>query len=286
MDSNLIINAIAAAAKPRKQQDGTDYAAIASAQVRQLAETYNTGGRQIEITALQSNIIPERYARNSATLSIQDQIVLLKSRVAIVGLGGLGGGVVEILARTGVGSLVLIDGDRFEDSNLNRQFLSRMDLLGLPKALAARERVAAVNPSVDISAHKLFIDEDNIASLLSSANLVIDCLDNVTTRFLLENAARKTGIPMVSGAVAGTSGQVTVIFPQDAGLRLVYGNPEEAPPKGAETTLGTLSPAVTVIAAVECSEAVKILLGKKNTLRNRLLLLDLSDNTFETIALI
>jgi len=278
--------AIAALTKPRQRPDGTPYKALSTAAVRQLAQKQNMSIRRIEIAALKAGIVPERYTRNFNTFALTDQVALLEAHVAVIGLGGLGGGVVEMLARTGVGILTLVDGDAFDDSNLNRQFLSGMDTLGSAKALAAGKRVAAVNPAVETRVHERFMKAENAGNLLSSADLVIDCLDSVDARFMLEDAARKTGIALVSGAVAGTSGQVTVVFPGDPGLRLVYGNPGEAPDKGAETKLGTVSAAVTLIAALQCSEAIKILLGQKSTLQNRLLLMDMSDNSFETISLV
>ncbi len=102
----------------------------------------------MKLVALQNDIVPEHYARNLRFFSVEDQIALLNSQVGVVGLGGLGGAVTEILARIGFGRLVLLDGDMFEESNLNRQFLSKTDLLGSSKANAAKQRVAEVNPSI------------------------------------------------------------------------------------------------------------------------------------------
>jgi molybdopterin-synthase adenylyltransferase len=269
----------------KKRPDGSPYQSLSVKDTSQLAMLFATSGRHIEIAALEQEIIPERYARNFITFSFDDQIKLLEARVGVVGLGGLGGGVAELLARAGVGMLSLVDGDNFEDSNLNRQLFSRVDLLDNSKARAARERIGKINPSVEVHEHALFLDKKNASVLMDSWDVAVDCLDNVPTRFILENETKTSGIPLVTAAVAGLSGQVTTIFPGDKGMQLFYGDPEKLPPRGVEAILGTLPPVVTLFSTLECSEVIKIILGKKNILRNRLLVVDLTDNTFESIKL-
>ena len=138
---------------PRAFPDGTAYDAVDIRTVEVLSGFFGISGREVEIAALEREIIPERYARNFKTFCFEDQAALLKAKVTVIGLGGLGGGVTEILARDGFGRLILIDGDHFEESNLNRQFLSTRDLLDTPKAAAAAQRVKRVNPSVEVAAH-------------------------------------------------------------------------------------------------------------------------------------
>jgi len=263
---------------------GTAYRSLSSASVKQIAEACAVPGRTVEIKALSRDIIPERYIRNRQTLSIEDQITLLESTVAVIGLGGLGGYAVEILARTGIGRLILVDGDRFDDSNLNRQLNSTADTLGRPKASSAVRRVASVNPSVEVFAHEVFLEDGNAVHLLADADLVIDCLDTLPARFLLETAALAKNIPMVTAAVAGTTAQVMAIQPGDTGLRGIYGAPSEAPERGVESTSGNLPYTVMMAAALECSEGVKMLLGPAAT-DTFLLVFDLRDNTFERILL-
>lgn len=266
--------------------DGARYTGLSTPAVMRLSRNLGISARQVEETALEEGIFPERYVRNRQTLSTADQLRLLKAKVCVVGLGGLGGFVTELLARIGVGTLTLVDGDVFEDSNLNRQLLSTEDRIGTAKAEAAVDRVRAVNSTVVATACREYLDPANAGRHLAGHDLAVDCLDNIETRFTLENAARGAGIPVVSAAVAGTTGQVTAIFPEDPGLQLIYGNPETLTgPKGAETTLGTPPPIVALVASIEVSQAVKILLRQTNILRNRLLLVDLDENTFETIHL-
>ena len=266
--------------------DGQAYRSLSPAFVRELSGRFHVAGWQLEAAALDAGVIPERYARNFRTFDPTDQARLLRSRVAVVGLGGLGGTVVEILAREGVGRLTLIDGDTFEASNLNRQLFSLPELLDTPKAAGAAHRVARVNPSVEASVHPIFLATVNAEALLAGADLVVDCLDNLPARFVLESAARDAGIPLVSAAIGGVAGHVTTIFPEDAGLSLIYGPPESAGKKGAERALGTLPHAITVLSALECSEAVKLLRGAAPDLRNRLLLMDLADTTFQVLDLV
>jgi molybdopterin-synthase adenylyltransferase len=242
-------------------------------------------GQPAAISTLEPLQIPERYARNMGTFSIPDQNLLLGSRVCIVGLGGLGGAVVEILARLGIGNLILVDGDVFEESNLNRQLLSTLQTLGASKTATAANRVRQINPSVQTCLHDVFLDAENVDRIIAGADVVVDCLDHLKTRFVLEKAARSAGIPLVSAAIAGTYGQITTIFPEDPGLSLIYGPEDQAPAKGAETTLGTLPYTAMMMASLECSEITKILLKRGSLLRNKLLVMDLMDNTMEVLSL-
>ncbi|GBC59499.1 thiamine biosynthesis protein ThiF [Desulfonema ishimotonii] len=286
MTHTLLIREIRAHAVPRTLPDGTPYIGINTGPVRQLAETFGITGRQVEIAALENNMVPERYARNLKSFSLRDQITLLRSGVTVIGLGGLGGTVTEILAREGVGRLTLIDGDRFEDSNLNRQLFSACDLLSVPKAEAAADRVARINPSLVVTSHSRFLTPENAGEMLAGSDVVVDCLDSLKTRFVAEKAAKAAGIPLVSAAIAGEAGHVTTVFPNDEGLRLIYGEPGDVGDKGAERALGCLSHAITILSALECSEVIKILLKKGHPLRNRMLLMDLADTTFEILQLI
>ncbi len=270
----------------KKRPDGTFYSSLSVNRVACLADSVGIAGRLVEITALENDIIPERYIRNMQTISIDDQISLLNAKVCIVGLGGLGGAVTELLARIGVGSLTLVDGDTFEDSNLNRQMLSTEHLLSTPKTDAAAARIKKINSSVEIFSCPEFMNHENAGQFVNGTDAVVDCLDNIKTRFILEDAARNTGIPMIFAAVAGHIGQISTIFPEDTGLKLIYGNPEKlTTAKGAETLLGTPPYTAAIMASLEVCEVTKVLLKRKEILRNRLLALDLDQNTLEILHL-
>lgn len=279
------VQAIRKRSQPRTFPDGVGYRSLAVEAVADLAARWEVSGREVEITALENDIVPERYARNMRRFTPADQLKLLSAHAVVVGLGGLGGGVVEILARIGVGSLTLIDGDTFEESNLNRQFLSTPALLNTSKAEAAARRVESINASLRVEARAEFLDEHNAERLIGAADVTVDCLDNVGTRFVLERLARQRAIPLVSAAVAGDSGHVTTIFPEDPGLKLIYGDPRQLTQRGAEASLGTLPYCVTLLSALECAEVVKILLGHDGLLRNRLLVVDLTEPILEVLQL-
>ncbi len=226
----------------------------------------------------------ERYDRNFNTISLEEQEMLAQSHVAIIGLGGLGGGVCEMLARTGVGTLTLVDGDAFDPTNLNRQILSREENIGQPKAQAAKERVSTVNSSIKVNHWQAYADETNLYGMIAKADLVVDCLDTIDTRFLLQKTARKASLPIVSGAIAGVCGQVTVIFPKDLGYELIYGKNRGA--RGIETQTGNISYCALLVASFQASECIKVLLDRGDILRNKLLIADLWSNSFEIMELV
>lgn len=254
--------------------------------VIKISRDTGTIGKVVETIALENNIIPERYMRNMHTYSAEDQIRLLEANITVVGLGGLGGTVVEILARAGIGTLRLVDGDVFEGHNLNRQLVSTPDLLGAPKSDAAGSRVSSINPSIEAICVNSFITKTNSDQLIKGSHLVVDCLDNITSRFILEKAAKKAGIPMASTAIAGMAGQITTIFPEDKGLELIYGPLDRVKAdKGAETDLGCPPQTVLMMASMECATILDFIVGKKRQLQNKLLIVDLSDFTVETLKL-
>ncbi len=269
----------------RRRPDGSGYRSLSLDDAIDLARDTGLAHRQLEAAALRQQILPERYARNMQSLSFEDQGVLLESGACIVGAGGLGGTVAEVLARIGVGRLHLIDGDRFEEHNLNRQRFAFTDNLGRPKVQEACNEIARINPAVSVTASSVFMTAENAEDLLGDVEVVIDCLDRLDSRQVLQAACRRRQTPLVSAAVAGTAGQLTVIFPEDAGLESLIGAIGRGEARGAETSLGNLPFTVYTLASLEAAEAVKVLLGRKDLLRNRLLLFDLAEPYFEIIAL-
>lgn len=144
-----------------KRDDNSNYTTLSLKDARILAEKHNATLKEIEETALQSNIIPARYTRNAKTITAREQLQLSTSHVAVIGLGGLGGAVVDILARTGVGELTLIDGDVFDETNLNRQLLSSVSAVGRPKAEVAAHHVTDVNPAAIVHEAGCFFTDEN-----------------------------------------------------------------------------------------------------------------------------
>jgi molybdopterin-synthase adenylyltransferase len=224
----------------------------------------------------------KRYERNRSTISEEDNRQLAGVKVLVAGCGGLGGFVIEELGRLGVGIITAVDGDVFEESNLNRQLLSTMQTLGRSKALAAKERMAEVNPEITVLPVQSMITEENARELLGGHDLVIDALDNAPSRFILEKFCEELAIPMVHGAIAGWFGHVSVIFPGDRTMEKLY-SADSA--KGAETELGNPSFTPALVASIEAAEAVKVLLKRGETLRNRLLTIDLLNQEYEVFEL-
>ena len=285
MTDQTLTELLHAAGKLKSRPDGTAYTSLAFADEMAIAGKTCRTLREIECAALVSEIVPERYSRNQKYISCREQLRLLNAHVAVIGLGGLGGTVVEILARLGVGTLTLVDGDTFDESNLNRQVLSSPARLGQLKTLAAKERVAEVNPATTTIEFYEFFGKDNGLEILAGVDLAADCLDTIGDRFVLEDACRAAGIPMVSAAVGGTSGQAVAVFPGDPGLRQIYGSADLPPAMGIEASLGTLPFSAIYMAAVECAELTTILLGRPPELRNRLMLAEIGEHTAEVIRL-
>lgn len=230
--------------------------------------------RSLEIAALEQGIVPTRYLRNMGTFGPTGQLRLLAARVGVAGVGGLGGHVAELLARAGVGELVLVDPDVASDDNLNRQLMVTVANLGRPKVELAAERLAEVNPAVSVSGHRAAGDCESFAAYYRGSAAVVDCLDNLPSRWALLAAARNLGLPMVHGAIAGLSGQVTCFFPGDPGLELLYGPEENAPERGIEVRVGNPAPTPALVAACQAQEVIKLLTGVGAPLRRRLLLFD------------
>lgn len=264
---------------------GKKYYSISVEQVKKMNRKFQIKSREIEISALQNNIIPERYQRNLGVISPSEQAKLLQSKVVIIGAGGLGGTVLELLTRMGIGKLIIADKDIIVDSNLNRQILSTETNLGHSKTEVAVKRVKEINSSIEIVGHSVFINSDNVGKIIEGAEVVVDALDNLPSRFVLQKACQDLKIPLVHGAIAGFNGQLTTIFPEDKGLKLIYGSDKDLPEHGSEVELGAPTVTPALIASLEAQEVVKILLKRGKLFRNRLLYLDIEEGTIEILNL-
>ncbi|MFQ6101319.1 MAG: ThiF family adenylyltransferase [Anaerolineae bacterium] len=254
-------------------------------QVRELATTNECSIRDVELAALEMSVVPWRYVRNLGTVGLEGQIKLLQATVAVVGLGGLGGYVVEALARMGVGRLILIDGDVFEEHNFNRQVLSSEAKMGMNKVQVARQRVAEINGAVGVTGHAVVLTRENLPQLLEGADVVVDALDRLPIRLILQEGAQALDIPMVHGSIAGFLGQVMTIFPGDPGLIGLYGGQSDLPEQGLEAQLGIPAATPMAVAAWEIHEVTKILVDRGELLRHRLLVMDMEAGTMEVLQL-
>jgi molybdopterin/thiamine biosynthesis adenylyltransferase len=227
--------------------------------------------------ALALGIVPYRYIRNRDAISVKEQFRLAASCVAVVGAGGLGGQVILLLARIGVGHLIVVDHDFFDETNLNRQALSSTKSMRRPKSEQAVAAVRSINPGVEVTPHQAKIDASNAAEILDGSDVVVDALDNVPTRFALERATKTLKIPLVHGAVAGFEGRMMTIFPGDPGLKNLYGSEhvkvDDA--KRPEAILGVPVLTPSFIANLQAMEVVKIILERGKLFRNSMLHADL-----------
>lgn len=241
--------------------------------LNEAAAGYGLSRRQAEIAVLELGVLPLRYLRNAGTIGLDGQLALLRSCVAVIGLGGLGGYVVEGLARMGVGRLVLVDGDVFTEHNLNRQILSSESSLGRLKTEVAAERVQQINPAIETAVYPHYATQENLVDMLKGVEVVVDALDRLPTRLMLQTAASEVGIPMVHGAIAGWVGQVMTILPGDSGLQTLYGG-DPVPEQGAEVEQGCPPASPMLIAAFQVHETIKVLLNQGELIRNRVLFID------------
>lgn len=218
-----------------------------------------------------------RYSRNIPAITPGEQAVLENKRLLVLGCGGLGGCITENLLRMGVGHITAVDGDCFDESNLNRQLLSEEGKLGQNKALAAAERAGKINSRVHFRAVPAFFDRSNADELLEGCDLVLDGLDNVSGRLLLEEKCAEKGIAIVHGAVSGWCFQLSFVKAGSAVLSRLYADAAEGADKSA------LSPTVQLCAALQCAEALKYLCGRRPSLEGKLLLGDAENMFFEII---
>ena len=223
----------------------------------------------------------ERYDRQMRIrgFGLEGQEKLKKARVAIVGLGGLGCPTALYLAAAGVGFLRLIDGGHVELSNLNRQVLYRDSDIGRPKAIAAAEKLREVNPHVRIEPLAAYLDEENALDLLGGVDLVLDGLDNWRTRFIVNEACVRLGIPFVHAGVRAFYGQVITIVPgRGPCLRCIV---KAVPPE--ERDVPVIGATSAVIASIQVLEAIKLITGLGRPLIGRLLILDGLEMRFEEV---
>ena len=194
-----------------------------------------------------------RYARNIPALTEAECQLLRQKKVLVVGCGGLGGHILDQLARIGVGSIRAVDGDVFEETNLNRQLLSEVPLLGTAKAAAAADRILRVNPDVSVQAVEAFLTEENADALLDGCDVVLDALDNIQSRKILASACEQAGIPYVYGAIQGWVAQAAVSMPGDNLIEFLF--PEDVEIR--DKSVLSFTPALC--ASLQVSLCVKLL---------------------------
>lgn len=223
-------------------------------------------------------MIDRRYKRNIPALTAEECALLQTKRIFIAGCGGLGGHLIELMARIGMGAIRAVDGDVFEQTNLNRQLLSTPDLIGCAKADAAVHRIRLINPEIQAEGIHAYITEKNAEELITDFDAVLDSLDNIESRKILARACSHAGIPFVHGAISGWVAQAAVSMPGDGLMELLY-------PDGTvlkDKSVLSFTPALC--ASMQASLCIRLLTGRKVE-TGTLYYYDLLNQEFETISL-
>ena len=248
---------------------------IALVDAQAAAATRNLSLAEVEEQALLLDLMPTRYLRNC--LSCAQQLRLLRSRVGVIGCGGLGGTAADLLARLGVGYLRLVDPDVFEEHNLNRQRFATVDTLGQAKAAAACSVILAINPGIRVDAVQAAFAESDIEAV----EVVVDGLDSAAKRLQLAEFCRRQGRPLVHGAVREWYGQIGIVTPENDLMAGLYplspdASREEPAPK-------VISPTVAAISSLQAAETCKLLLGIPSPLTDQWLSCNLLASEYEHI---
>lgn len=229
-----------------------------------------------------------RYSRQIILpqVGVEGQQALLRATALVIGAGGLGSPVAMYLAAAGVGRLVLVDYDRVDLSNLQRQILHGTDDIGRSKVESARDTLASLNPEVRVETLERQLDADELLEQARAADVVVDASDNFETRFAINAACVAAGTPLVSGAAIRMEGQVAVFRPDRPDspcYRCLYREDGELQQTCAEN--GVLAPLVGVIGSMQALEAVKVLMNLGEDLSGRLLLFDGSTAEWRSLKL-
>jgi molybdopterin-synthase adenylyltransferase len=270
-----------------EREEGCErYRCVTLDDVSALATRYGLATRQVSAFALEHGLLPLRYVKNIGTIGMSGQARLLQSRALLVGAGGIGGTAAELLARMGVGTIIIADPDVYDETNLNRQNFACSSALGRSKVDVTAERLGEINCDVDVIRHRVAAGRQNLPDMLAAVDVVIDALDNIDDRLSLQRACADAGVVMVHGAIAGTALQVATIYPGEAGLEgMLPPTDGEGKAQGVEVETGNPATTPVLAAVIQVQEAVKVLVGTGTTLRGKMLYLDLEDWTFEFIEL-
>ena len=252
---------------------------------------------EVSLTIFRGEKMPTRYigdgyweiaSRQMSIVTRSQQERFKDAKITVIGCGGIGGQTIEMLARMGVGELILVDEDAFDLSNLNRQTLATLEEVGLDKSAVAREKVRLINPYVKVTNFNEHVDESNIDKIIGDSDIVIDALDNVLTRVIVSRKANEKCIAYVHGAIHGTLGQITVFLPNTKSYEEMFNLPslgkeltEDVIEDLKNVTSGVppvIGPTPNLIGCLEAFEAYKIITGiGKVTVAPKILTFDLLD---------
>ena len=219
-----------------------------------------------------------RYSRHILldAVGVEGQQNALGAHALLIGAGGLGSPIAMYLAASGVGRISLIDDDRVDLTNLQRQIAHASDRVGQAKVDSARQAMLALNPTVQVHTHMARADDAWLDTWVPQAQVVVDGSDNFDTRQRVNAACFRHGVPLVSGSVLGFDGQFSVFDPRqsDSPCYACLFPPDQAPPEVSCASMGVLAPLVGVMGSLQATEALKILMGLGSQMPGRLLMLD------------
>ncbi len=227
-----------------------------------------------------------RYDRNVLLKNVGEsgQRKLNSSRILVCGAGGLGSTVIANLASLGVGHIGIVDNDKVELSNLNRQFIHKMTTLSMDKVESAKEWIKLYNPDIEVMPYKIRLDKNNTVELFANYDVIIDCFDNYYSKFVLSDAIIKTDKTLVHGGVEEFSGQVCTIDKNSACLACFIPELYNCSCDIVQRH-GIISPVVSTVASIQAMEAFKVILNMDGVLRNTLLIYDGVRQDFRKIHL-
>jgi molybdopterin/thiamine biosynthesis adenylyltransferase len=225
---------------------------------------------EIERVILENGLFPLRYQRQRVLFGNLQQLRLLRAKVAIVGCGGLGGSLFEMLVRLGVGHLLVIDPDFFVESNLNRQLLATSANLGRYKVEVALERGKLLNPVVQVETLNQVFQTPAGQQRLTDCDLVFDALDSIPARLELADFCSQSKLMLIHGAVAGWYGQMVPVVPGSEKMSQIYpvsssASPENGGKAGSATAVDNFAPTVNTVAALQVAAGLKYLLASGTT---------------------
>ncbi|MEE0510572.1 MAG: ThiF family adenylyltransferase [Peptococcaceae bacterium] len=221
----------------------------------------------------------QRYARNIPALSEIECEQLRTKRIAIIGCGGIGGHLIDQAARIGIGTIRIVDGDCFNESNLNRQLLCNIENLGQSKADSAQKHISIINPNCHTEVYRSMLTIENASKILTGCDLALDALDNIESRRILAKTAAKLDIPVVYGAICGWVAQAAIYLPEEPLMDILY------PERARLTDKSVLSFTPALCASMQMSLAVKCLL-KRPVSSGTVYYVDLLNQEFEKLELL
>lgn len=218
------------------------------------------------------------FEKNMDFFTLSQDEKIRQTKVAVIGAGALGQMAAHQLVRSGFEQLILVDGDVLEYSNFNRQLYALYSTLNQSKTEVLKRQLLDIHPQIDIKSYETFLDEKNGKELISGADIVVDCVDDIETKVYLEKLADELNIPLVHGAVEGWYGQVTTVLPGDRVLEQLYMHRKKQ-------QVSALMPTVSAVAALQVGEVLKLATGKGELLHRKVMFVDMLNSDFSWIVM-